>query len=138
MERLGSKIAGLQMHRRKSFLILLAIELLVAGLAVAGLFGKNAVYEYDASTAATLGVYDPERGACVADPESGQQEDFVVFRNLSIPAGTYEVRLLYETDVDDVNMCRVSDTTIGFKHLFTNGEVLYQYLIHISEPTRPY
>lgn len=119
------KIAGLQVYRRKSFLILLAIELLVAGLAIAGLFGKNAVYEYDVSTADTLGEYDAERGVCAAGPESGQQEDFVVFRNISVPAGTYDVRLRYETDVDGVNMCRVSDTTIGFKHLFTNGEVLY-------------
>jgi len=110
---------------RKSFLILLAIELLMAGLAVAGLFGRNTVYEYDASAAATLGEYDAERGVCVAGPESGPQEDFVVFRDIAVPAGTYEVRLLYETDVDAVNMCRVSDTTIGFKHLFTNGEVLY-------------
>lgn len=125
MERIGSKIAGLQVHRRKSFLILLAIELLVAGLAIAGLFDKNAVYEYDVSTAATLGEYDAERGVCVTGPESGQQEDFVAFRNISIPAGTYDVRLLYETDADAVSMCRVSDTTIGFKHLFTNGEVLY-------------
>lgn len=121
----SGKFAGLQLHRRKSFLILLAIELLVAGLAIAGLFGKNAVYEYDVSTADTLGEYDAERGVCAAGPESGQQEDFVVFRNISVPAGTYDVRLRYETDVDGVNMCRVSDTTIGFKHLFTNGEVLY-------------
>lgn len=128
MEHTGGKIAGLQIQRRKSFWILLAVELLVAGLAVIGLFGKNIVYEYDASTAATLGEYDEERGVCVAGPESGQQEDFVVFRNISIPAGTYEVRLLYETDVDAVNMCKVSDTTIGFKHLFTNGEVLYSGL----------
>ncbi len=125
MERMGSKIAGLGIQRRKSFWVLLALEVLAVALAAAGLFGKNGVYQYDASTASTLGEYDAERGACVAGAEVPLQEDFVVFRNISVPAGTYEVRLLYETDVDGVNMCRVSDTTVGFRHLFTNGEVLY-------------
>lgn len=125
MEQMGSKIAGLGIHRRKAFWVLLAAELLAVALAVAGLFGKNTLYEYPASTAATLGEYDPERDVCVAGGETPLQEDFVVFRNISVPAGTYEVRLLYETDADGVNMCRVRDTTIGFRHLFTNGEVLY-------------
>lgn len=125
VERMENRIAGLRIHRRKSFWILLAVELLAAALAVAGLFGKNGVYEYEASAASALGEYDAERGVWTAGPEDGQQEDFVVFRNISVPAGTYEVRLLYETDVDAVNMCRVSDTTIGYRHLFTNGEVLY-------------
>lgn len=128
MGYMGSKIAGLGIHRRKSFWVLLAMEFLAVALAVAGLFGKSGVYRYDASMAATLGAYDAERGACVAGAENPLQEDFVVFRNISVPAGTYEVRLLYETDADGVNMCRVSDTTIGFRHLFTNGEVLYSGL----------
>lgn len=125
VERMGRKIAGLRIHCRKSFWVLLVIELLAAALAVAGLFGKNAVYVYDLSAAATLGEYDAERGVFAAGPDAVKQEDFVVFRNISVPAGTYEVRLLYDTDADAVNMCRVSDTTIGFRQLFTNGEVLY-------------
>ncbi|MDE6673308.1 MAG: hypothetical protein K2K19_00645, partial [Acetatifactor sp.] len=103
------KISGLQIHRRKSFLILLAVELLLILLAVAGLFGKNAVYEYDVDMAETAGAYDPETGICAADPQAGQQGDLAVFRNIAIPAGTYEVRLHYETDADAVNMCSVSD-----------------------------
>lgn len=119
------KISGLHIQRRKWFLILLAVELLLILLSVAGLFGKNAVYEYGVDMAEITGAYDPETGICAADPQTGQQGDLAVFRNIAIPAGTYEVRLHYETDADAVNMCSVSDTTIGFKHLFTNGEVLY-------------
>lgn len=125
MRNMWKKIIGLRIHRKKSFLILLAVELLLILLAVIGLFGKNAVYEYSVDMAEMTGAYDPETGDCVANPEAGQQGDLAVFRNISLPAGTYEVRLHYETDADAVNMCSVSDTTIGFKHLFTNGEVLY-------------
>ena len=77
MERMGSKIAGLGIQRRKSFWVLLALEVLAVALAAAGLFGKNGVYQYDASTASTLGEYDAERGACVAGAEVPLQEDFV-------------------------------------------------------------
>lgn len=102
MEHMGKKIG-------KSFLILIAIELLLLVFAVIGLFGKNAVYEWGA-----LGTE--------------AQGDKVVYPGIAVPAGTYEVRLRYETDVDGVNQCMVSDTTIGFKHLFTNGETLYSGL----------
>lgn len=120
MGQTGSKIAGLQLHRRKSFLILVVMELLLAAFAVIGLFGKNAVYEW--------GMSQTETDAGVTDPQAEPQGDLVVCHGISVPAGTYEVRLQYETDVDGVNQCTVSDTTIGFKHLFTNGETLYSGL----------
>lgn len=110
---------------KKSFLILIGIELLLVVWAIIRLFGKNAVYEYDMGMAELRGEYDPETDTCTAHSQVTQQGDLVIFRDLEVPAGTYEVRLHYETDVDAVNMCSVSDTTIGFKHLFTNGEVLY-------------
>lgn len=111
-------------NQKRSFLILLAGELLLILLAVTGLSGKNAVYEYGVDMAEMAGEYDPETGSCRADPETGQQGELVVFRGLSVPMGTYEVRLHYETDGDAVSLCTVSDSTIGFKHLFSNGEVL--------------
>ena len=120
MEHMGSK-------KGKSFLILIAIELLLVVLAVIGLFGKDAVYELGLSGAELYGEYNAETDVCMADPQA-QQGDLVIFQNISIPAGTYEVRLQYETDADAVNLCTVSDTTIGFKHLFTNGETLYSGL----------
>lgn len=106
--------------------ILIAIELLLTALAVMGLFGKNAVYEWGLSGAELYGEYDAETDSCVVDAQAQQQGDLVVFPNISVPAGTYEVRLKYETDT--VNLCTASDTTIGFKHLFTNGEPLYSGL----------
>ena len=120
MEHMGNK-------KGKSFLILIAIELLLVVLAVIGLFGKDAVYELGLSGAELYGEYNAETDVCAADPQA-QQGDLVIFQNISIPAGTYEVRLQYETDADAVNLCTVSDTTIGFKHLFTNGETLYSGL----------
>lgn len=86
----------------KPFLAAAAVELLLLVLAVMGLFGKNAIYEYGA-----------------------EQQEGGVFRNISLPAGTYEVRLRFETDVDAVNLCSVIDPAQGFKRLLTNGEVLY-------------
>ena len=86
----------------KPFLAAAAVELLLLVLAVMGLFGKNAIYEYGA-----------------------EQQEEGVFRNINLPAGTYEVRLRFETDVDAVNLCSVIDTAQGFKRLLTNGEVLY-------------
>lgn len=126
MKDVWKKIKELKLWKRKSFLIMAAAELLLIILAVMGLFGKNAVYEYGPENmTAGVGIYDPETGSYRADAQAGQQGDLVVFRNIAIPAGTYEVRLHYEADTDGVNLCTVSDTTIGFKHLFTNGEIIY-------------
>lgn len=123
LEGIGSKIAGLGMHRRKAFLIVAAIELLLLALAVISLFGRNAVYEFGSES--MTAEFAAESGYCVLDPQSGQQGELVVFQNLSVPAGTYRVRLQYEADTDGVNLCTVSDTTVGFRHLFTNGETIY-------------
>ncbi len=126
MKEIGSKISGLQLQRKKSFWLLAAAQLLLILAAVIGLFGRTAVYEYGPeSMTAVLGEYSPENGGYTAASPEGGQGDLAVFQNISIPAGTYQVRLHYETDTDAANLCTVSDTTIGFKHLFTNGTVLY-------------
>lgn len=91
----------LQLHKKKGFVALLFVELVVLVVLTTCLFGKRATYSFPI-----------ENGA-------------IGLSGITLPKGTYQVQLHYVTDMDGASLCSITDTTIGFRHLFTNGEVLY-------------
>lgn len=100
---------ALHIEKRKSFRILLLVEIFLLLWGVIGLFGKDAVYEYGAES--MTGEYGN-------------------FENIALSRGVYKVSLYYDTDTDMKNRCEVEDASIGYKQLFTNGAHLYAGLDH--------
>lgn len=132
MKDIWKKVKGLELHKRKSFLILAGVEILLLLVCIGGLFGRHAVYEYGVEQmTANFGVYEEERGGYVANAETvepGISGHLVDFSNIALPKGVYRVRLEYSTDANMQNMCTVSDASAGHKGLLTNGEMLYSGL----------
>lgn len=121
---LFQRIRALKLYKNRSFQIILAVEAFLLVLGIAGLFGKNAVYEYSMQDArANFGVY--EDGSVYVDESVGGMGNLVDFCNIALPKGVYNVALHYETDVNIDNMCTVTDDTIGYKMLRTGGDYLY-------------
>ena len=108
-----TKLRAMHLKRRKSFQIILAVELLALIIGIISLFGKNAVYVYNAEDIPDL-----------FESFSQQQSGF------SLPRGTYRVQLYYTTDTDGVITCEVEDTGLGKGFLRTNGCNLYSGLDH--------
>ncbi|MCM1542317.1 MAG: hypothetical protein NC121_13785 [Blautia sp.] len=100
----SAKIIQLHVEKKKSFRIILAMELLFIVFGIAGLFGKNAVYEY------------------------GMPNEEMVFENISLPRGTYRIQLHYATDTDGMNHCYVTDARLTAQQLQTNGVSLFSGL----------
>jgi len=127
-----SKLADIrQLHveKRQSFRIILIVELLFIVLAVAGLFGKNAVYEYGLSEMRTnFGEYSEEYGGVYVDESMKLLGNVVDFVDISLPRGTYRVQLHYTTDTDMKNQCYVTDAKLSDKLVQTNGTVLFSGL----------
>lgn len=120
------RIAELHLKKRKSFWILLVIELILLVTGIVGLFGKNHVYEFGPeSMRINFGTLNEEDGSCYVDGSSGSTGDMAEFADISLPRGVYTVALRYETDTFMVNRCDVSGGTAGYKGLLTNGENCY-------------
>lgn len=125
------KMKELHIEKKKSFRILLGAELLLVILGIAGLFGKNDVYEFTPQEMrANFGVYDEALGGYRVEEQDGQKGNLVDTFELSLPKGVYAVSLHYQTDTNIANLCTVTDGTVGYKTLRTNGEHLYAGLNH--------
>lgn len=123
------KMRELHIFQKKGFRILFLVELLLLCLGIAGLFGKDGVYELETSDLeANTGIYDIERGGYTLTAETAVTGDYVSIARITLPAGVYEVSLHYETDTDMINHCTVTDGGAGYGMLFTNGEHLYSGL----------
>lgn len=121
-----TKLQNLELHKKRFFLISLAIQAVLLLWGIVGLFGKDAVYEYGVEDMrANFGTYSEELGGYYVDASYGQKGNLVDFCEIALPRGVYSVQLHYETDTNMLNMCQVSDGTIGYKMLQTNGEHLY-------------
>ncbi len=120
-----SRIKALQIGKRKSFRLLLAAEFLLLLAGVAGLFGKDAVYQYGMeSMRVNFGSYSEEYGGIsVENPQ--EQGHMVDFAGIVLPKGTYRVQLDYDTDVNAENTCRITNLTGDVKSTRTNEFVLY-------------
>lgn len=121
-----TKISKLHLFHRKSFLVILAAELILLAFGIAGLFGKNAVYEYGReSMSAVFGEYREDLGGVYTDASYGLTGNLLNFSNLTLPKGFYKVALHYETDTDYKNLCSVDSSGMGYKGCYTNGESLH-------------
>lgn len=129
MKDMRKKIKQLELYRQRPFWVLAGIEILLLLLCISGLFGKNAVYEYGVEQmTANFGVYDEGQGGYVADAAAGQTGNLVDFSNIALPKGVYRVCLSYATDANMQNMCTVTDDSVAYNGLLTNGEMLYSGL----------
>lgn len=123
---LREKIKALHIEKKKSFRLILGIEIFLIVLGVIGLFGKSAVYDFGLeSMHANFGIYDEEAGGYAVQEKDGQRGNLVDFCDISLPRGVYAVSLRYQTDTDMKNICTVTDGTVGYRTLRTNGEHLY-------------
>ncbi|MCD8131570.1 MAG: hypothetical protein LUE16_09915 [Lachnospiraceae bacterium] len=105
-------------------LLLLELCLILAG--IAGLFGKSAVYEFDLDAATpVLGSYIEDAGGYSAVSAEGQSGILVSFDGISLPGGVYRITLLYDTDTNMENLCRISDGSAAYKTLLANYDFLY-------------
>lgn len=123
-----SKIKELHIGKKKGFRVLLAVELLMLLLGLAGLFGEKKVYEYRVEDAVQLfGAYSEERGI-VAGGQNAQEGSMVDFTGISLSPGTYRVQLRYFTDTNALNLCEVSDDTLTQRALRVNPGQLFEGL----------
>ena len=83
------KLAALHVTKRKGFRILAALECVLFLLGIAGLFGKNRIYEYSADDMTiwfgTEIESDEEVWAGVPE-ENGMEGNMVDFESISLPA----------------------------------------------------
>lgn len=118
-----------QILRQRPFRILLIIEVLVLLAGIAGLFGKDAVYEYGPEhMTVNYGVYMQEYGGVYVDEYSGAEGAAVDFADIALPKGTYRIQLHYVTDTDFQQSCEVTNDAVGRKNLLTNGCSLFSGL----------
>lgn len=115
-----------EMKKERRFQILLAAELLLVVFCVMGLFGRDGVYEYGINDMTVrYGTYSEQAGGVYTDVSGGRTGNMVDFENIALPRGVYRVSLHYQTDTDMVNVCTVSDVSLSYKSLLTNGDLLY-------------
>ncbi len=126
-----SKLRELQLLKKRAYQILFMAEIFLIVIGIAGLFGKNTVYEYRLDDATlNFGQYSEEAGGYVADPSVATTGHLADFQNISLPKGYYEVSLKYDTDVNYSNMCTVTVLDVGYRKYLTNGANLFAELDH--------
>lgn len=109
--------------------LLIIAEVILVLVSIGGLFGKDAVYHYNiADMNIVHGKLLEDGNSIRVDSSSGFSGEAVRLENLSLPSGVYRVELDYETDTDMKNICQVTDQSIYYKNLLTNGEHLYSGL----------
>lgn len=121
-----AKIKALKLTGKKTFRILLLVEAILLCLCIAGLFGKNKVYEYSIDDMqVNFGVYDDNYMGVYADSQSGNTGYMVEFPGIALPRGTYRVQVHYTTDTDMKNIFEVTATDIGAESLRINATAFY-------------
>ena len=124
-----TRIRSLHMMRLQGFRILFCLEIIGVIVGIVCLFGKNTVYEYGfGEMTVNFGVYSEAYGGVYVDSGSGMQGNMVDFKNISLPAGVYQVELHYATDVDGRQACGVTDDTLNNRSFRTNGTLLFSGL----------
>lgn len=102
------RLRALHLGKKKGLWLLAAAELVLVLIGIAGLFGKNAVYEFGTDAMeVNFGRKTEEADGYKTDDSDGQIGNMVDFNHISLPAGVYRICLHYETDTDMKNMCTV-------------------------------
>lgn len=71
-------------------------------------------------------VYSFEGGMTLNRDMAGQE--VIIYDQIALPAGVYELQLEYQTDTSTQSLCTVKDGTVFYGGLLTNGEHLYKNL----------
>ena len=125
------KLAALHVTKRKGFRILAVLECVLFLLGIAGLFGKNRIYEYSVDDMTirfgTEIEADEEIWAGVLDG-NGMEGNMVDFESIALTAGSYRIQLHYRTTSDEKNWCRVTSERLDERVLQTNGAWLFSGL----------
>lgn len=93
--------------------LVIGIAVVLCGFCIVQLFTPLKKYVYE--------------GASDFD-ESMEASDYVVYQQIPLPPGVYEVILEYESDRDVASLCIVEDGTVFTGGLLTNGEHFYKGL----------
>ena len=118
------KLKGLQLTKKRSFWVLLAIQVAVLVFGIVNLFGHDAVYSYGIDDMqANFGSVLEGQGV-YADESYGLTGNLVDFNVDYLPKGVYVVELKYDTDISYENMCTVSAELAPYNSFFTNGAPL--------------
>ncbi|MBQ7359842.1 MAG: hypothetical protein IJW63_07105 [Lachnospiraceae bacterium] len=123
------KIKDMHMEKKRSFRMLLIMELCLLVAGVIGLFGKDDVYYFDShEMVSSVGGYSQEKEGYFLDESCGAVSGAVKLGGISLPRGVYTVSLYYETDTFMGNMCNMTDLAPQYKTFLCNGEHLYEGL----------
>lgn len=112
--------------KKTTIYIIFALQVIVLGLLVFNLFRLQDPVLLDASGFQGSGEY--REGVWHIDESYGKREGILTSSEISLPAGVYNVRLLYETDTDMMNGCTISDPLTTHKGVLSNGDILYSGL----------
>lgn len=117
-------------RKNKIWLVMLIAELVLLLIGIVGLFGKNAVYEYDASdmTAHFGSWLESDGGYTAAEGDSPAEETDAYFLDsepISLPAGVYEVTMYCTSDTNMENRCVVTSDSCDYRLLRSNGSHVY-------------
>ncbi len=110
---LRSRLSALKVWKRKPFVLFTCFFLLMLLFLLIRLAFPCREYHFTGS-----GSFFPQ------DPVGST----TVYEGISLPAGTYRVRLQYWTDTDVAALCNVEDGSVFFGGLQSNGEHLYSGL----------
>ncbi len=104
------KIAGLRIWRRKPFIIVTALFLVLFFSLLIKLAMPNRVFGLEGASSLTA--------------ESPEGEN-IIYSGISLPVGSYRFELEYQTDTDLVNFCYLKDGSVYTGALQCNGEHMY-------------
>ncbi len=123
------KLKGLQLTKKKSFWILLAVQIVLLVYGIVSLFGHDAVYSFEPSQMqVNVGHYDSALDAVVVNGDEGLTGNAVDVNIPYLPKGVYKVALRYESGTSGISYCSVTADHAGLHNFYTNGEHLHEAL----------
>lgn len=108
---MGKRIAGLQIWRRKPFIVITALFVLLFLILVIKLAMPNRSYRFEGVSRLTAA-------------ESPEGEN-IIYGGIALPVGSWHIELEYQTDRDLVNLCYLKDGSVYTGALLCNGEHMY-------------
>lgn len=113
------------LFKKSKINVLFIIEGVILLLCIANLFReKQEVYFESEKQQINAGTYDAARGNYI-DSQAGYGGIFSLSPCISLPAGSYQIRLEYDTDTNMLNGCSVQESTGAKGWLLANTVNLY-------------
>ena len=123
------KLKELQLTKKKSFWILLALQIMLLIYGVLNLCGHDEVYSFSPSQMqVNVGYYDSVLDAVVVNGDEGLTGNAVDINIPYLPKGVYKVALRYESGTSGISYCSVTADNAGLHNFYTNGEHLHEAL----------